>query len=159
MTQTPVPSASGGIVIRIVHRAQTRLVEWLAAFQMMFMGLVLFHPSDTFSNSPNFQVFRETASEDTWAVFLFMVGFVRLGGLLVNGSRQDITPTIRALGAFVGFFIFFGMFFGFTATVIVANTAPPIILAMLGPSAVAELAAIVYSVRDAKAYRDGQRNS
>lgn len=158
MSRAPVPPA-GGVVIRIVHRAQTRLVEWLAGFQMMFMGLVLFHPSNTFSNSPNFQVFRETASEDTWAVFLFLVGFVRVGGLLVNGARQDITPTIRALGAFVGFFVFFGMFFGFTATVLVNHSAPPIILAMLGPSAVAELAAIVYSVRDAKAYRDGQRHS
>lgn len=157
MNEAPVPS-HGGVVIRIVHRAQTRLVEWLAGFQTMFLGLVLFHPGDTFGTSPSFQLFRSIASEDHWAVFLFLLGVVRIGGLIVNGSRQEITPTIRALGAIVGFFVFFGFTFGFAASYFINDIAPTTGLAMYGPAAVAELAAIVYSMRDAKAYRDGKQH-
>lgn len=150
----PVPTR-GGIVLRVVHRAQQRFVEWLAGFQTMLLGLIFMHDGDTFATSRNFQFFQRIASEDKWAIALFLLGAIRVAGLIVNGARQDITPWIRAAGAFVGFMIFFGFTYGFALSWLSTNGPPAIGMAMFGPAAVAELAAIIYSVRDAKAYRNG----
>lgn len=142
-------------MLRVVHRAQQRFVEWLAGFQTFFIGLILLNDADTFSNSANLQFFRSIASEDAWGLFLLLVGAIRVIGLIINGARQEITPWIRAIGAFIGFMVFFGLSFGLFVGWWFQGNPPAMSLGMFGPAAFAELAAIIYSLRDAKAYRDG----
>lgn len=145
---------AGGIVLRVAHRFQQRFVEWLAATQIMLAGVVLLDSADTFALSPTYSIFVQYASEDQWGLFLFGVGAMRLLGLLVNGARQDITPWIRAIGAVIGFFTF--GFFNYAALTTWWTTATPGLgLAIYGPAMIAEVASFYYSLRDAKAYRDG----
>lgn len=146
-----------GIIVRVAHRAQQRLVEWTASFQIMGYGILLLQNGDTFSNF-NYILFRSIAQEDTWGVAMFLIGSARVCGLIINGARQDITPWIRAIGAFVGFFVFLILSMSLIAPWLAGNP-PAAGLAMFVPAAVAELAAIYYSVQDAKAYRDGRRTS
>lgn len=149
---------AGGIALRVAHRFQQRFVEWLAAVQIMLAGVVLLHVGDTFALSYTFQIFAKYASEDQWGLFLFGVGSIRLIGLIVNGARQDITPWIRAIGAVIGFFTF--GFFNFASILAWwATSIPGLGLALYGPSMIAEVASFYYSLRDAKAYKDGNGRS
>lgn len=145
-----------GIAVRIAHRAQQRLVEWTASFQIMIYGIILLQRGDTYDSYG--YSFSSLAQENTWGIVLFLIGSARVCGLIVNGARQDITPWIRAIGAFVGFFVFVSLSMSLVAPWIAGN-APAVGLAMFIPASVAELAAIYYSVQDAKAYRDGRRTS
>lgn len=133
-------------------------MEWLASFQIMLWGLILLRGGDTFDTSPAYNNFKAIASEDFWGVFMFCIGAARIVGLIVNGARQDITPWIRATGAFVGFLVFLTISLSLAGPFLAGQ--PPITsLAMYGPAIGAELAAIYYSVQDAKAYRDGRRTT
>lgn len=149
---------AGGIALRVAHRFQQRFVEWLAAVQIMLAGVVLLHEGDTFAFSDISNTFSKYATEDQWGLFLFGVGAIRLLGLIVNGARQDITPWIRAIGAVIGFFTF--GFFNFACfSAWWATATPSLGLAIYGPSMVAEIASFYYSLRDAKAYKDGNGKS
>lgn len=146
---------NSGIIFRIAHRFQQRFVEWVASFQLMLMGMVLLHPSDTFALSQTYVVMRKMASEEYWGLFLFYVGFFRIVGLIVNGARQDVTPWIRAIGAGVGFMVFGAIAYGFVAPWFI-GLPPSLGIAIFPPLMAAELVSLFYSVKDAKAYRDGK---
>lgn len=142
------------MVVRIAHRFQQRFHEWVAAVQIMLWGVVLLLPGSTFDYGP-YMDFGRMASENSWGFFMLFIGLARIGGLIVNGARQDITPWIRATGAVFGFLIF-GVLSLKMAVPVFRGYAIPAELAIYPPMAIAELVAFFYSLRDAKAYRDGR---
>lgn len=88
------------IVGRIRERFRDRLSEWFCAANMAWAGTALLHPSDTFT-SPAYQAFRRFG-EDATGWVIGSLGLLWLIGLIVNGSRQRGTSTIRLVCALVG---------------------------------------------------------
>lgn len=154
MDNGTVPSS--GIFLRVAHRFRQRNIEWLAAVQIMGWGVVLLQDGDTFGASATYIQFAKMGTEDQWGYFMFFAGFGRLLGLIVNGARQDITPWIRAIGAILGFFIFGIISLGIL-TAWYNGQAPSTGFAIYPPAMVAELVSLYYSLKDAKAYRDGHK--
>lgn len=100
------------IYVRIRHRFGPRLSEWFAAVVTFLWGVVLLLPADTFAG-PSWVIFRAIMPEGSWAVLLIILGALRLGGLIVNGARKEVTPWIRVLSAGGGFVIWSGISLGF----------------------------------------------
>lgn len=101
-----------GLWIRIRHRFGPRLSEWYVAAVMVGWGLVLLLPAHTF-NGPSWVIFRALMSEAQWGMLIMALGVLRLGGLIVNGARKNITPWIRVVSAGFGFLIFLGIALAF----------------------------------------------
>ena len=97
-----------GLWIRIRHRFGPRMTEWVVAVQMSLWGLVLLLPADTFDGEA-WLLFRSVMSENAWGALMLFFGLLRLGGLVVNGARKNVTPWIRIISAAFGFFVFVGI--------------------------------------------------
>ena len=96
-------------------------------------------------------------SEESWAVALFVVGFCRLVGLIVNGSMEAVTPWIRVVGAIFGFSVFSIIATSMLVSKYYLGAPPSTGLAVYIPAACAEVAAMYLAVIDAKVHRDGKR--
>lgn len=98
-----------GIWIRIRHRFGTRMTEWLMAMHTICLGYVLLLPGRTF-DQPAWTGFRELfRDEDVLGWSMVLLGLVRLGGLVINGARADVTPHIRQASAGIGCLIWVGI--------------------------------------------------
>lgn len=104
--------AGAGLYIRLKHRFGPRLTEWVVAVQTTIWGGVLLLPAHTF-DGPAWIVFRGIIEEAQMGTFMFVMGVLRLGGLIVNGARKQVTPWIRVFSASIGFLIFTGISAGF----------------------------------------------
>lgn len=93
-----------------------RRAEWVAAAQSMVWGFVLLGPSDTFSSSPAFALFRQYISEDVFGWLMMTVGIVRMISLVINGRRKKTTSWMRFAAAFVGCGIFMFISLAFAAS-------------------------------------------
>ena len=145
------------MVLRISHKFRQRLVEWLGSFQIMLLGWILMDPADSFSASTSFTWMAQMMNEESWAVALFVVGFCRLVGLIVNGSIEAVTPWIRVVGAIFGFSVFSIIATSMLVSKYYLGTPPSTGLAVYIPAACAEIAAMYLAVIDARVYRDGKR--
>lgn len=133
----------GAVWIRIKHRFGPRMTEWLVALQTALWGLVLLLPAETFA-SPAWNMFSSIMSEESWGVLMLFLGLVRLGGLVVNGARKNITPWIRIVSAGFGFLIFVGISFSFTLSGVISTW-----IAIYPTIALVELANIYRAAHDA----------
>lgn len=98
-----------GVWIRIRHRFHTRMTEWQLAVVTFLWGLVLLHPAKTFEQ-PAFAGFQELFKDEVLlGLVMVFLGLLRLGGLIVNGARQNVTPHIRVASAGIGCMIFLGV--------------------------------------------------
>lgn len=98
-----------GVWIRIRHRFHTRMTEWQLAVVTFLWGGVLLHPANTFEQ-PAFAGFRELFKDEVLlGLVMVFLGLLRLGGLIVNGARQNVTPHIRVASAGIGCMIFLGV--------------------------------------------------
>jgi uncharacterized membrane protein HdeD (DUF308 family) len=88
--------------LRIQHRFASRRGEWMAAAQSVIWGVVMLAPGDMFSTSPAFRIMAGYISEDTLGWIMLVVGILRIVGLVINGSRKDVTPWIRVTSALLG---------------------------------------------------------
>jgi uncharacterized membrane protein HdeD (DUF308 family) len=88
--------------LRIQHRFASRRGEWTAAGQSIVWGLVLLAQGDVFSTSTAFRIMAEYVTEDTLGWVMLAVGILRIIGLVINGSRKDVTPWIRVTSALLG---------------------------------------------------------
>jgi hypothetical protein len=85
------------------------MTEWQLAVVTFLWGLMLLHPASTF-DQPDFSGFKEIfKSETLLGAGMVFLGVLRIGGLIVNGARQNVTPHIRVLSAGVGCMIFAGI--------------------------------------------------
>lgn len=109
-----------GLWIRIQHRFGPRMSEWIIAWIMFVWGLVLLLPADTFEG-PNFEFFKAVMSEFHWGIAMAFIGLSRIGGLIVNGARRNVTPWIRVISALFGFMIWVGICVAFSLSGVVST--------------------------------------
>lgn len=108
-----------------------RVPEWLMALPLLGWGALLTVDPSTFATSNSFNVLAEYGTEAFWANVCFVVAFMRLLALAVNGTFQQFSysPMIRS-AASVAAAIFWGqitlgvstawLFYGGAATGIAA---------------------------------------
>lgn len=110
------PYVGPGLWVSIKHRFGPRMPEWFMAAHMLSFGLILLAPNDVF-DQPAYSGFTALLlSENHLGILMFLFGALRLGGLIVNGARRDVTPRIRQASAAVGCLIWFGVSYGFTTS-------------------------------------------
>ena len=131
--------------IRLQHQFRLRRTEWVAAVQMLLWGMVLLLPNEVFA-SPSFALFSSFADETTWGVVAFVLGVLRLTGLIVNGARRKVTPWVRLLTALAGCGFFTAVTLCFAASGNMSTW-----LAAWPVAAVVEVFNIYDTARDARA--------
>jgi hypothetical protein len=91
--------------------------------------------------------------QDTLGWIMIFLGVLRIGGLIVNGARKDVTPHIRQASAGLGCIIWFFITYGFASSNVVSTW-----LAIYPLFAVGELVNIHRAARDQGEARNGQTN-
>lgn len=110
-----------GLWIRIQHRFGPRMTEWILAVITAMWGAVLLLPERTF-DQPAWSGFRIIFGDETLLGFIMLtLGFLRLGGLVVNGARKNVTPWIRVVSASLGFLLFVGITTGYALSGVVST--------------------------------------
>ncbi|RUT32660.1 hypothetical protein EMQ25_05805 [Arsenicitalea aurantiaca] len=110
-----------GLWIRIQHRFGPRMTEWILAVITALWGAVLLLPERTF-DQPTWSGFRIIFGDETLLGFIMLaLGFLRLGGLVVNGARKNVTPWIRVVSASLGFLLFVGITTGYALSGVVST--------------------------------------
>lgn len=136
--------------IRIQHRFGPRMTEWFMSFHMVLFGLVLLFPVETF-NGPAYAGFRALfRSEEVLGWVMFVVGTVRIIGLIINGARKKVTPQIRQGSAAIGCVIWAGICYAFLSSNVVSTW-----LAVYPLFAVGELINIHRAAHDEGEVRNG----
>ena len=102
--------------LSIQHRYSSRKNEWKAAAQSIVWGAVLIAPGDAFATSPAFAIMGRYVTEGVMGWTMLLIGIARIIGLVINGSRKDVTPWIRVLSAIVGCGAFTFISLAFAAT-------------------------------------------
>ena len=129
--------------VRIKHRFGPRLMEWFIAWVTACWGAVLLLPAETFHGA-SWIIFSAIATEEFWGTAMLLLGALRIGALVVNGVRKDVTPWIRVVSAASGFMIWVGITTGFALTGNISTW-----LAVYPSFAVAEIINVVRAARDA----------
>ena len=132
-----------GIYYRLAHSFGPRLTEWMVSVQMLLWGVVLLLPSPSFVG-PQWDFFRTITTEEHLGAAMLVLGMARMGGLIVNGSRKQITPWIRAVSAAGGFLLFVGISYSFALSGVVSTW-----IAIYPVIAVVELVNIYRAAHDA----------
>jgi len=96
------------------------MTEWVVAVQTMLWGVVLLLPADTFGGE-SWTFFRSIMSEGQWGTTMLFLGVLRIGGLIVNGARKNVTPWIRVVSASLGFLIWVGISFSFALSGVIST--------------------------------------
>ncbi|MGV1867247.1 MULTISPECIES: hypothetical protein [unclassified Rhizobium] len=110
------PYIGGGIWIRIQHRFGPRMTEWFLAGHTTLWGFIVAYTDDILSQ-PSWAGFRMLFHDPAglgWV--MMMLGVLRVGGLIVNGARKNVTPVIRQFSAGVGFFLWSGITYGYASS-------------------------------------------
>lgn len=81
----------------VVERLGPRLLEWEHSIILMAFGGLLMQPHVVLQSVPN---------EDLWGAAIFLLGLIRLISLIVNGLRQRVTASLRAISAIGSSMIF-----------------------------------------------------
>ena len=115
------PYVGPGLWVSITHRFGPRMMEWFMAFHTAMFGIVLVLTPDLFTQ-PTWAGFRNLfPSESSLGWLMVLLGIARLGGLIVNGARRDVTPVIRQVSAGIGCLIWFGIVYGFASSGVVST--------------------------------------
>jgi hypothetical protein len=83
--------------------------EWFLAGHTVLWGFVLIWVPGLF-NQPAWAGFRGIFGDELvlgWTMML--LGVFRIGGLIVNGARKNVTPVIRQVSAGIGCLIWVGI--------------------------------------------------
>lgn len=82
---------------QVVERLGPRLMEWEHAIFLMLVGLLMAQSGALLGSLPN---------EDGFGWFLFALGLMRLVSLIVNGLKQQVTASLRAISAILSSALF-----------------------------------------------------
>jgi hypothetical protein len=74
----------------VIERLGPRLLEWEHAVFLMLVGFLMLQPGS---------VLGTMANEELWGGVIFILGLVRFISLVINGIRQRVTASLRAIGA------------------------------------------------------------
>jgi hypothetical protein len=146
------------ILCRIKHKFRDRALEWLAASQLLAIGLILWHPQDSFDNSRVFIAMAVWMPEYCWAYLLTGTGALGIIGLLVNGSMESVTPWIRVARAIMGVVTFSMLSVGLFISYQVYDNLLAVMLGFSLPMVASEFGAIYYGIMDARIYQNGRRD-
>lgn len=85
----------------ITAHASRRYTEWVGAYPLIGLGLVLYYYPGTLHATPTFAVLLNWAKPETWCVLLLLVGAMRGGALAINGSFPWFTrsPLLRNIAS------------------------------------------------------------
>lgn len=109
--------------IRIRKRFGTRMMEWYSGAVTAAFGIVLLRGDDLFSQ-PAWTSFAKFFESQAWFGWLMVIlGAIRIGGLIVNGTRKHVTPQIRQVTAFMGVIIWTAVSLGFASSGILSTWA------------------------------------
>jgi hypothetical protein len=89
-----------------------RASEWALATILLNWSIILAANPDLFADRASYANLARFASQETWALLCLLAGVGRLLVLLINGAWRR-TPHLRAIGAFVSCFFWFGITLGF----------------------------------------------
>lgn len=95
---------SVSVMVRIQHKFGPRILEWYLAIQLCLWGLIILLPQETFAEAR--YVGFGFLPEPVWGTGVLMLGVIRVGALIVNGSVPNVTPWIRVFGAYLGALVF-----------------------------------------------------
>lgn len=111
MRDAPSPLAQPALWVRIQHRFGPRMMEWFYSFHMLGWGYVLLKNDSLFSQQSwsAFQQLFGTEAFLGWSMAI--LGMLRILGLVINGSRKEVTPHIRQFSAAVGCLVWAGISF------------------------------------------------
>lgn len=146
------------IALRIKHKFRDRFAEWLAALQLMVIGIVLLHPQDSFGNSQVFVAMAVWMPENCWGYLLTATGLFGIIGLIVNGSMESVTPWIRVARATMGVITFSMLSVGLLISYVVYGNVLAVMLGFSLPMVASEFGAIYYGIMDARIYQNGRRD-
>lgn len=113
------------VIVRIVtgikSHFHTRAGEWFCTAVMLWWGVVLLLPGETFASSPSFTGLAAIWSEVWWGLVCLIVGTVRLIALILNGTFAHtryghFSPHVRAAMAFASCFVWFQIVYGLFAS-------------------------------------------
>ena len=134
--------------VRIKHRFGPRFMEWFIAWVTGCWGGVLLLPVQTFV-APQWVIFSAIGPEEWWGAIMLVLGITRIGALIVNGTRKEITPWIRVVSAGCGFMIWVLITTSFALTGVISTW-----LAIYPSLAFAEIVNVIRAARDV-----GERNA
>ena len=120
------------------------------AGHMMLFGCILLLPTETFNQAAWFGFRQLSISESLLGWTMFLVGVLRIVGLIINRARKKVTPQIRQISAGVGCIIWAGITYGFTSSDVVSTW-----LAIYPLFAVGELVNIHRAAHDEGEIRNG----
>lgn len=120
MTTALPNESSGGIWIRIQHRFGARMMEWFYAGHTLLFGLVLLLFIGVF-DQPAWRGFEAVITQANLGLIMAFLGIARIGGLIVNGARKELTPWIRVFSAACGFLLFIAITLGYAASGVVST--------------------------------------
>lgn len=112
MVDHSLPQGYPALWVRVQHRFGPRQMEWFMALIMFGWGAVLLLPIESMESNA-WIFFKAVFPEFFWGSLFFLIGLFRLVGLVINGSRREITPWIRVVSAGVGFIVWVGVLTGF----------------------------------------------
>lgn len=93
---------------------RAKRLEWFFAALLMFLGVWLLLPFETFASSPTYLMMARWADETTWGLAFFAAGWVRLVIIVINGAWWR-TAFFRAVAAFYSLFFWLSLFVGILA--------------------------------------------
>lgn len=105
------------LMIRVAHHSRLRAPQWITAYIIFGMGLVMFAEPGLFDIDPlshNYQYLARIAPEWKWAVVCAAIGGVRLMVLVIDGVFPGwrLSRQLRAIGVFGSCFFWFQLIYG-----------------------------------------------
>lgn len=93
------------MLVRIRQRFHIRAVEWLASTAMIALGLYLLVWPYAFLRA-GLSGFAMLAPQYVWTLACVAIGLLRIGALILNGHRPQISAPVRCVGAILGVGLF-----------------------------------------------------
>ncbi|MFK0330722.1 hypothetical protein ACIQUB_06320 [Rhizobium sp. NPDC090275] len=145
------PYVGPGVWIRVKHRFGARMMEWFYASHTAAWGVVLIL-SDHLFDQPAWSGFRDIfRNEALLGWIMVLLGALRVGGLIVNGARKNVTPMIRQVSAGIGCLIWVGITYCYASSNVLSTW-----LAIYPLFAVGELVNIHRAAHDQGEIRNGK---
>lgn len=126
-----------------------RMMEWACAVVTGNFGLMFYLRPEAMTKSPVLVHMLDFASQPVWAQSLFVLGWMRLGVLLVNGAWRK-SPYLRALSAMLCCFLWTQLLMAAATEGSVGLAIFPVLLGM-------DLINVYRSMQDARTVDDAFR--
>ena len=101
------------IILRFREKIPLRIAEWLGAIMMVGIGLYLVIWPDAFSRA-GLAGFSAIAPVGIWVGASLILGAARVGALVLNGHKPEVSAPIRCFVAMMGVGLFSSIAAGYS---------------------------------------------